>query len=153
MNTPVADMLTRVAQASKSRFCMPGHKGKGGFLPIEVSRLDITELPDADNLYAPQGVIREAQELHAKHIGARESYFLVNGSSCGVHAAVLSVLEPEDKVIGGGSACICMPGDGGGRCAGRCNGKGNCAGGGKSSPRKGSLPDLSKLLWPVCRYQ
>lgn len=99
MNTPVVDMLTRVAQASKLRFCMPGHKGKGGFLPPEVSRLDITELPDADNLYAPQGVIREAQELHAKYIGARESYFLVNGSSCGVHAAVLSILGPGDTVI------------------------------------------------------
>lgn len=99
MNTPIVDMLREIAQASGSRFCMPGHKGKPGFLPSEVHCYDITELPGADNLYMPQGAIARAQEMHAAFIGARESFFLVNGSSGGVHAAVLSVLAPGDKVI------------------------------------------------------
>lgn len=99
MNTPIVDMLHEIAQTSGSRFCMPGHKGKPGFLPSEVNCYDITEIPGADNLYMPQGAIAKAQELHAKSIGARESFFLVNGSSGGIHAAVLSVLAPGDKVI------------------------------------------------------
>ncbi|MDL2238182.1 aminotransferase class V-fold PLP-dependent enzyme, partial [Christensenellaceae bacterium OttesenSCG-928-K19] len=59
----------------------------------------ITELPGADNLYMPAGVIRESQALHAGFIHAGASFLLVNGSSCGVHAAMLSVLKPGDKII------------------------------------------------------
>lgn len=99
MNTPIVDMLHEVAGKSGPRFCMPGHKGKPGFLPSEVNCYDITELPGADNLYMPQGAIARSQELYAASIGARESFFLVNGSSGGIHAALLSVLAPGDKVI------------------------------------------------------
>lgn len=99
MDTPIVSMLDRVSKETRLRFCMPGHKGKKGFLSGTVNAQDITELPGADNLYCPQGVIREAQQLHAKYIGARESWFLVNGSTCGVQASVLSALEPGDTVI------------------------------------------------------
>lgn len=99
METPIVEMLERVSREARSRFCMPGHKGKAGFLPASVNALDITELPGADNLYHPQSAIREAQKLHAEYTGARESHFLVNGSSGGVQASVLSVLEPGDTVI------------------------------------------------------
>lgn len=99
METPIVDMLNRVSKENKPRFCMPGHKGKTGFLPEAVNMLDITELPGADNLYCPEGAIKKSQELHARYIGAGESFFLVNGSSCGVQAAVLSVLSPGDTVI------------------------------------------------------
>lgn len=99
MDTPIVDMLECVSQENRSRFCMPGHKGKDAFLPANVNTFDITELPGADNLYHPQGAIRKSQELCARYIGARESFFLVNGSSGGVQAAVLSVLSPGDTVI------------------------------------------------------
>ncbi len=99
LNTPILDMLSQVAQQSVTRFCMPGHKGGGGFLPDSVGQYDITELDGADNLYAPQGVIAHAQQLHADYIGAAGSFFLVNGSSVGVHAAVQSALMPTDTVI------------------------------------------------------
>lgn len=90
-------MLHQVSQAAKTRFCMPGHKG--GVLGGELFPFDITELEGADNLYLPRGVIRETQELYAEHIGAKSSFLLVNGSSCGVQAAVLSALKPGDKVL------------------------------------------------------
>ncbi|MBC5646796.1 aminotransferase class I/II-fold pyridoxal phosphate-dependent enzyme [Christensenella tenuis] len=99
METPIVDMLGRVSGEARLRFCMPGHKGKAGFLPEEVHRLDITELSGADNLYHPQEAIKKSQKLHAEYIDARESYFMVNGGSCGVQASVLSVLEPGDTVI------------------------------------------------------
>lgn len=96
MKTPIMSMLGQKANHAKTRFCMPGHKGKFG---PDALRYDITELEGADNLYLPVGVIKESQNLHSEFIGAKESFFLVNGSSCGVHAAVLSVLEENDKVL------------------------------------------------------
>ncbi|HBU13244.1 MAG TPA: hypothetical protein DEB31_11180 [Clostridiales bacterium] len=98
MNTPILDMLQKIS-LSGVRFCMPGHKGKPGAFGKTAHEFDITELPGADNLYMPEGVIRDSQKLHADFTRAGQSWFLVNGSSTGVHAAMLSVLAPGDKVI------------------------------------------------------
>lgn len=81
---------------------MPGHKlGKG--IPYrflnDLHLLDVTEIPGLDNLHFPDGVIKEAQELAAKAFGADYTSFLVNGSTCGVHAAILSLCKPGDRLI------------------------------------------------------
>lgn len=86
-------------------FHTPGHKGGCGLDPEltdlagRFARLDQTELPGLDNLHAPNGPIQEAQELAAEACGAAESFFLVNGSSCGVQAMLLAACRPGDKVI------------------------------------------------------
>lgn len=81
---------------------MPGHKlGKGipyRFLK-DLHLLDMTEIPGLDNLHFPDGVIKEAQELAAKAFGADHTSFLVNGSTCGVHAAILGLCKPGDRLI------------------------------------------------------
>ncbi len=83
---------------------MPGHKlGKGipkRFLS-EIEKLDLTEIPGLDNLHAPAGVLKEAQELAARAFGAKNSYFLVNGSTVGLHAAISAVCKPGDHLIAG----------------------------------------------------
>ncbi len=99
MNTPILDMLNAILEKRDTRFCMPGHKGRGAFLEDTVDRYDITEMDGADRLYLPTGAIKRGQELYAAAIGARQSFFLVNGSTAGVQAAVLSVLKPGDKVL------------------------------------------------------
>ncbi len=81
---------------------MPGHKlGKG--IPYrflnDLHLLDMTEIPGLDNLHFPNGVIKEAQELAAKAFGADYTSFLVNGSTCGVHAAIMSLCKPGDRLI------------------------------------------------------
>lgn len=98
-DTPIINMLKSFAKDETLRFCMPGHKGKKTFLAEKVNKYDITELQNTDNLYNPNGVIAESEKRYADYIGAKDSFFLVNGSSCGVHAAVLSVLNPGDEVI------------------------------------------------------
>ena len=97
--TPIIDMLKKIAESANLRFCMPGHKGKPAFFGSDINKFDITELTGTDNLYNPDGVIAESECNYADFIGAKDSFFLVNGSSCGVHAAVLSVLNPGDEVI------------------------------------------------------
>ena len=81
---------------------MPGHKlGKG--IPeefvINAALLDLTEIPGTDNLHFPKGAIKEAQQLAAVAFGSDKTYFLVNGSTCGIHAAIMTLCKPEDKLI------------------------------------------------------
>jgi arginine decarboxylase len=60
---------------------------------------DLPELPELDNLFAPEGVIRDAQDLAAAAFGADRTYFLANGSTCGIEAAILATCGPGDKII------------------------------------------------------
>ena len=60
-------------------FHTPGHK---------EGKWDITELSFSDNLSAPKGVLKAAQEDAAKILGADESFFLTDGSTCGVMAMI-----------------------------------------------------------------
>jgi arginine decarboxylase len=83
---------------------MPGHKlGRGipeEFLS-EIEKLDITEIPGMDDLHNPSGILNEAQELAAQAFGASRSYFLVNGSTVGLHAAIAAVCRPGQRLIVG----------------------------------------------------
>jgi arginine decarboxylase len=65
----------------------------------QALQADLPELPDLDNLFAPQGVIQSAQELAAAAFGAERTWFLVNGSTCGVIAAILAICLPGDRII------------------------------------------------------
>lgn len=87
-------------------FHTPGHKyGKGidpEFLELvgeNMFKIDLCELPEVDNLHDPQHVLKEAQELAALAYGADHSFFLVNGSTTGNNAMVLSVCDPGDKIL------------------------------------------------------
>ncbi|AUG58829.1 aminotransferase class I/II-fold pyridoxal phosphate-dependent enzyme [Acetivibrio saccincola] len=83
-------------------FHMPGHKlGNDPYIPYgdKLYLMDVTEVPGLDNLHQPSGVIKEAQELAAKAFGADYTFFLVNGSTCGIHAAIMSVCKRGDKLI------------------------------------------------------
>ncbi len=84
--TPISDAVSRY-QNVRYRLHMPGHKGALG---ISAER-DVTELPGLDNLHNPAGCIMEAQALLAEAFGAFRSFFLVNGSSAGILAFLLSL--------------------------------------------------------------
>lgn len=67
---PLLDALKTNAARLHAPFYTPGHKqGEGISQPLAdllgkaVFRADLTELADLDNLFAPQGVIQEAQQL------------------------------------------------------------------------------------------
>lgn len=99
MKRPIVEMLQRTAEASAVRFHMPGHKGRLGFLPPDVLQYDITELEGTDNLYMPSGAICQSQKLNARALGAGSCFYLVNGSSIGIGASLLTVAGPGEKVI------------------------------------------------------
>ncbi len=79
-------------------FHMPGHKRQG--LPFaDPYEIDITEIDGFDNLHHAQGILREAQQRAAELYGARKSYYLINGSTCGILAAVCAATQKGDKIL------------------------------------------------------
>ncbi|MEO0968612.1 MAG: aminotransferase class I/II-fold pyridoxal phosphate-dependent enzyme, partial [Cyanobacteria bacterium J06639_18] len=104
--TPLLDTLWEYANKPHAPFYTPGHKlGKGissqlkEYFGQAVFKADLPELTDLDNLFAPGGVIQEAQQLAAEAFGASHTWFLVNGSTCGIEAAILANCNQGDKII------------------------------------------------------
>ncbi len=101
---PVLEALDKMAGTLPMH--MPGHKRNSAWGPA-VSRmsqqgifdLDFTEVPGLDDLHAPREVIAEAQDLAAQCFGARQTFFLVNGASVGIMAAILASCGEGDKVL------------------------------------------------------
>jgi len=76
---PIYEMLQHYILNNAVRFHMPGHKGKAcddmaSWLAQNMWSIDVTELPDTDNLHMPQGPIAQAQQLMAEAVGADESF-------------------------------------------------------------------------------
>jgi arginine decarboxylase len=105
-STPLLRQLQISSQRDHAAFYTPGHKrGRGApssclqLLGPAVFQADLPELPELDNLFAPEGVIEEAQMLAAEAFGAEKTWFLTNGSTCGVMAAILATCEAGDQII------------------------------------------------------
>lgn len=79
---------------------MPGHKRSPDSGEMaQYYGIDITEIEGFDNLHHPQGILKEAQERANRLYGSQETYYLINGSTCGVLAAVMSVIQPGDEIL------------------------------------------------------
>ncbi len=92
------EKLKKYSQSSYYPFHMPGHKRMDS-PPVNPYALDITEIDGFDNLHKPEGILLEAQEDLAGLCGAKESYFLVNGSTCGLLAAISAVAKRGDQIL------------------------------------------------------
>jgi arginine/lysine/ornithine decarboxylase len=104
-NIPILEGLLNYINEDITPFHMPGHKNnKKGFKELEIIKdnlykIDKTEVPGLDNLHMPEEMILRAQVMAAKAYRARESYFLVNGSTSGIYSMILGVTKPGDKII------------------------------------------------------
>lgn len=78
MSTPICDFVRDYCATVALRLHMPGHKGRGE-LGCEV--LDITEVPGADDLACPEGVILESEENTTELFGSRHTFYSAGGSS------------------------------------------------------------------------
>ena len=83
------------------RFHTPGHAGSSlcNTLPDALFRFDLSEVGDLDVLSEASGCIEAAQQRAAKIYNVRDSFFLINGASVGIIAAMLATLKPGDKVL------------------------------------------------------
>ncbi len=92
MEKYLLDRLMEYGESDAYPFHMPGHKrqagaGFAGDFPNPFS-VDITEIEGFDNLHHPEGILKESMEWAGNVYGADRTYYLVNGSSCGILSAV-----------------------------------------------------------------
>ena len=104
---PLLQALIDYHKEENTIFSMPGNKCGlafsrdeiGSYLRENLGRLDITEVDPLDNLYHPEGVIKESQELLAKYYGVKKAHFLVNGSSSGNLSSIFAAFNEGDEVL------------------------------------------------------
>lgn len=107
MNTPLIDAVVNYIKENNTPFSMPGHKNGKAFdfytQGLEFSKLmfqgDLTEVDGLDNLYKPEGPIKESLELLSEAYKAKKSYFLVNGSTSGNLTMIFSAFNEGDKIL------------------------------------------------------
>ena len=93
----IEQKLKALAQSDVYPFHMPGHKRQlSGFFPYE---LDITEIEGFDNLHHAKGLLFEAQHYAAQMYQSRKAYYLVNGSTCGILAAISAATTKGGRVL------------------------------------------------------
>ncbi|MFQ7133756.1 MAG: aminotransferase class I/II-fold pyridoxal phosphate-dependent enzyme [Oscillospiraceae bacterium] len=101
--TPLADALSANSQEQFIPFDVPGHKGNiielQDFFGERAISLDKNSRPGIDFLNQPKGVISEAEALFAEAFRAKDSFFMVGGATSCVHAMIMSVCSPGDKLI------------------------------------------------------
>lgn len=79
---------------------MPGHKRRlCGEMPQELMEIDITEIDGFDNLHAPEEIFRKLQGEAARLYGADESFYLINGSTCGILAAISAAVPRGGRIL------------------------------------------------------
>jgi len=94
-NRNLFEQLHNYGQSDYYPYHMPGHKRRQlGSMPQQLLKADITEIDGFDNLHQPEGILLDLQKQAATLYGADETYYLVNGSTCGILSAVSAVL-PE----------------------------------------------------------
>jgi arginine/lysine/ornithine decarboxylase len=110
IKTPIVDGLNKYLSENHKPWHMPGHKRKSRVCDVSedtaskasvaeknnmveniirrVQAMDVTEVPGLDDLHCPEGMIRESEEQLKGIYGTAASFYLVNGSTCGIFAAI-----------------------------------------------------------------
>lgn len=96
-----SSLYERLAAYGKSDyypFHMPGHKR------VELNfanpyQIDVTEIEGFDNLYHSEEILLHAQTRLANIYHSKKSYYLINGSTCGILSAIGAFVKANDEVI------------------------------------------------------
>jgi arginine decarboxylase len=110
---PLSDAMLTYPRLNAPRFHVPGHNGNS-FVSLGADEgsvrahsvifqnpyyYDLTELEGLDVLSEPEGCIQQSQQAISDLVGVAHSFFLVNGSSAGLIAALLAAFSPGDHVL------------------------------------------------------
>ena len=128
---PLYEAILEYNEKSPAFFHIPGHRYERGInetwrakVGDEIFKFDLSETPLTDDLHHASGPIKEAEQLAAELWGADYTHFLVNGSTCGNQAMVVTASHGGAKIaiprnahksvlmgliIGGGKPVYIMP--------------------------------------------
>ncbi len=103
--TPYLDALKTYIYRGTAQLDVPGHQ-QGNvandlkeFIGPEIFRCDVNAPIGLDNLANPHACLQEAEDLFADFAGADHSFFLINGTSSGIIAMIMSACHANDKII------------------------------------------------------
>ena len=102
MSDALLDALKDYAAHGRIPMHMPGHKRNTDRFPALAALgagIDITEIDGFDNLHGAEGILADAQSRAAALWGSDRSYFLINGSSCGILAGIRALTRRGDAVL------------------------------------------------------
>lgn len=101
--------LAAYARSDMYPFHMPGHKRRTGpedsFMNSCVDSftnpfaVDITEIEGFDNLHHPEGILKDSMKWAADVYGADQTYYMINGSTGGILAAVCGSVPRGGRIL------------------------------------------------------
>lgn len=103
--TPLFDAVKYHVKRNAVPLQIPGHKHGNGleeyreFVGENVLRMDLNETRGIDIIWDPTKAIAEAEKLLAEAFDAGSAYFLINGTTSGVQAMIMSACKPGDRII------------------------------------------------------
>lgn len=102
---PFLEACIEYMNSSPTPFDVPGHKmGRlttdlVDYAGENIFKADFNAPLGLDNLYHPNGVIKEAQELAAEAFHADKAIFSVNGTTGGIITILIALLKAKEKII------------------------------------------------------
>lgn len=106
MKRPIINELSEIVDKDLISFHVPGHKlgkiyDRLGYTSIieKIYKMDTTEIIGTDNLHYPEGIIKRAQQRASEAFKSDQTYYLINGTTCGIQASIMAICFPKDKLI------------------------------------------------------
>ncbi|MBC5997981.1 aminotransferase class I/II-fold pyridoxal phosphate-dependent enzyme [Romboutsia ilealis] len=106
MSKLIIEELNSIVDKKLISFHVPGHKLGKIYDKLnykntlnKIYSMDTTEIPGTDNLHSPEGIIKESQERASEVFKSDKTYYLINGSTCGIQAAIMALCPPKSKII------------------------------------------------------
>lgn len=98
-NAPLLQQALAALAAQRYPLHMPGHKRRMAPAPGLPAAWDLTEIDGADDLHDADGILAQAMQRTAALWGAKRSWYLVNGSTGGLLAALRALAPYGSEVL------------------------------------------------------
>ncbi len=95
---PLYERLKEHSAQGRSSFHTPGHKCSS-FLPPELLKLDLTELPDTDALFEANGIIRQCEKKLSQLYSTEDSFISAGGCSLAIQAMLRAALRSGGRLL------------------------------------------------------
>jgi len=93
------DELIRHRDSGVYPMHMPGHKRRPGLTMPCPYGIDITEIDGFDNLHDSSSLLLEGMRRAAELYGSARTFYLINGSTCGILAGITALTRRGDRVL------------------------------------------------------
>lgn len=96
---PIYSGVKEFISKQKILFTTPGHNGKVILNSKNFCKLDAASTFETDNMDNPKTYILDSELQLTKMYNTNYSFYITNGTSCGLMSMIGSILNPGDKII------------------------------------------------------